>query len=154
MREISLKTGDEAPDFTLPDHAQNDISLSSYRGKRVLLSFHPLAWTPVCEIQMRSLELKQPFFEENNTIALGLSIDSVFCKKAWAKAIEIEKTPLLCDFWPHGKVAAQYGLFVDKLGFSGRANILVDPAGKIELIKVYEIPEVPDIEAIVRHIRG
>jgi len=152
MRETVLKPGDTAPDFLLPDHNDNKISLSGLAGKRVLLSFHPLAWTPVCEVQMRTLEIKHALLEKLNTVALGLSVDGVFSKKAWARHMGVEKTSLLADFWPHGQVAAQYGLFIEKLGFSGRANVLIDPAGKVEQVWVYEIPEVPDIESVIRFL--
>ena len=154
MKDISIKTGDIAPDFTLKNQNDELISLSSFKGKKVLLSFHPLAWTPVCEIQMRSLENKYRIFRELNTMAFGISVDSAPCKKEWAEYIDIDLTGLLCDFWPHGDVAKKYGLFIEKAGISGRANILIDEAGRIELIKIYEIPEIPDIEEIIRFLKN
>ena len=51
-----VKIGDTAKDFNLSDQDDKDISLSSLKGKRVLLSFHPLAWTKVCADQMILLE--------------------------------------------------------------------------------------------------
>jgi len=56
--ENILKPGHTAPDFTLKNQNRAEISLSSLKGKKVLLSFHPLAWTRICEVQMRSLEIK------------------------------------------------------------------------------------------------
>ncbi len=153
MREIKLKPGDAAPDFTLKDQFDGDVTLSALKGKKVLLSFHPLAWTGVCEIQMRSLEQKCRALGELNTIALGISVDSAPCKKEWADYIDVENTQLLSDFWPHGDVAKKYDLFIEKAGISGRANILIDEKGKIELVKIYEIPEIPDIEEIIRFIK-
>lgn len=152
MRDIKIKTGDAAPDFTLKNQNDKEINLSSLKGKKVLLSFHPLAWTSVCEIQMKTLEIKRKIFEESNTVALGVSVDSVPCKKAWAKHMEIINTDLVSDFWPHGDVAKKYDLFIEKAGISGRANILINEQGKIELVKVYEISEIPDIEEIVKVI--
>jgi peroxiredoxin len=61
---------------------------------------------------------------------------------------------LLSDFWQHGAVAKLYGLFRDKDGFSERANVIVDEKGKIAFVKVYEISQLPDIEEIIRVIRG
>ncbi|MCU0848345.1 MAG: redoxin domain-containing protein [Spirochaetes bacterium] len=148
-----LKIGDMAPDFTLKNQDDKEISLSSLKGKKVLVSFHPLAWTSVCEIQMRTLENKKRVFDGLNTVALGVSVDSVPSKSAWAKSIGIEKTDLLADFWPHGDVAKKFDMFIEKAGISGRANILIDENGIIESIRVYEIPEVPDIEAVIRSIK-
>jgi peroxiredoxin len=153
MRELKLKAGDKAPEFKLKDQNGQEISLTSLKGKKVLLSFHPLAWTGVCEIQMNSLEIKYDELKTLNTMALGISVDSVPSKKAWADHMKVEQTRLLTDFWPHGDVATLYGLFIDKLGFSGRANILIDEKGNIEWIKVYEIPEIPDLEEVIRVLK-
>lgn len=143
-----LKVGEAAPDFELKDQNRNGVSLSKFKGKRILLSFHPLAWTKVCAEQMKSLEANQTAFEDLGTIALGLSVDTVPSKQAWAKELGIERTQLLSDFWPHGAVAKSYGIFREKDGFSERANIIIDENQKIIFIKIYEISQLPDIEEI------
>ena len=153
MREITIKIGDKAPDFTLKNQDGVATSLSSLKGKKVLLSFHPLAWTGVCAVQMKSLDLKHDELEKLNTVPLGLSVDSVPSKKEWAEFLELEHIDILADFWPHGNVAQQFGLFIDKLGFSGRANILIDEKGNIEWSRVYEIPEIPDLEEVIRLLK-
>ena len=147
-----IKVGEEAPDFTLKDHFENEITLSAFRGKNVLLSFHPLAWTAVCADQMRSLEENHPRFEELNTIALGMSVDSVPSKKAWAESLEIKSTSLVADFWPHGEVAKSLGIFREKNGFSERANIIIDEEGKVVFVKVYPIRELPDIKEVIEFL--
>lgn len=144
-----LKIGDVAPDFSLKDQDGIEVKLSAFRGKRVLLSWHPLAWTGVCKIQMEMLELKKAALDTVNALAFGVSIDHQYTKKAWADAIGVKETRLLADFWPTGEVARKYGLFIDKLGFSGRANIIVDENGKIAWMKVYELAQVPDIEDVM-----
>ena len=153
MKNLKLTGGDKAPDFTLKNQLNKDISLSSLKGKKVLLSFHPLAWTSVCAIQMKALELKHDALEKLNTVALGVSVDSVFSKQEWARSLCIEKTDLVADFWPHGDMVKKYDLFIEDAGISGRANILIDEQGNIEWIKVYEIPEIPDIEEVMRHLK-
>lgn len=154
MIEMKLTVGDPAPDFTLKDQDGVAVTLSSFKGKKkVLLSFHPLAWTGVCEIQMRSLENKHKALSELNTVALGISVDAQPSKKEWADYLDIEETPLLADFWPHGDVAKKYGIFLDHAGISGRVNILVDEQGTIAFIRVYDIPEIPDIEEIIRFLK-
>jgi len=96
-----VKIGDKAKDFSLSDQDENEISLSSFKGKRILLSFHPLAWTKVCADQMISLEKNRERLEKLNTVALGISVDTVPSKKAWAKELGIKNTRILSDFWPH-----------------------------------------------------
>ena len=152
MKRIDV--GDMAPDFTLKDNRVQDVSLSEFRGKKVLLSWHPLAWTGVCAQQMKSLEDNLAEFEKYNTVPLGMSIDSYPSKNAWAKELGVANVKLLADFWPHGKVAQDYGLFLDDKGFSARANVLIDEAGKVVWVKVYDIPELPNIEEVLKVVRG
>jgi peroxiredoxin len=128
--------------------------LSALRGKKVLLSWHPLAWTPVCAEQMKALEKHRRVFARLNTVALGLSVDTVPSKKAWAAALRIKETRLLCDFWPHGKIAKSLGIFRPIQGFSERANILLDETGKVVFVKVYPIKELPDIAAILAFLKS
>lgn len=151
--ETIIKPQNIAPDFTLKNQHREEISLKSLKGKKVLLSFHPLAWTRVCDLQMRSLEIKHEELEQLNTVALGISVDSQPCKKEWSDFLEIEKTDLLADFWPHGEVAQKYGVFIEKAGISGRANILIDEAGSVIFSRAYDIPEIPDIEEIIRFLK-
>ena len=153
MNMTALKAGDMAPDFKLKNQHGEEIILSGLRGKKVLVSFHPLAWTPVCEIQMKSLEIKQDLFSKLNLVPLGLSVDSQPCKLEWGEFIGIEKTDLLADFWPHGDVASKFGVFIEKAGISGRANFLIDEEGKIVFIRIYEKSEIPDIEEIIRFLQ-
>lgn len=150
---MSIKIGDTAKDFNLSDQDDEEIRLSSFKGKRVLLSFHPLAWTKVCADQMISLEQNRERFEKLNTMALGISVDTVPSKKAWAKELGIKNTRLLSDFWPHGEVAALYGIFREKEGISERANIIVDENGKVVFVKVYPISMLPDIEEIIKVLK-
>ena len=149
-----IAVGDTAPDFTLNDNRNHPIHLADYRGKNVLLSWHPLAWTKVCAEQMKSLEAHSADFERLNTIALGISIDAVPSKIAWAKQLLISQTMLLSDFWPHGGVALQYGLFRDVEGYSERANVLLDPSGTVRWVKVYPRSELPDIDEVLARCAG
>ena len=146
----TIKINSKAKDFNLNDQNGKEIGLSSFKGKKVLLSFHPLAWTKVCGEQMKDLEKNLARFEELNTVALGMSVDTVPSKKAWTKDLGIKNTKLLSDFWPHGKVAELYGIFREKEGFSERANIIIDENGKVVFVKVYPIAQLPDLEEIIK----
>jgi len=70
-----FEAGEDAPDFILKDQNGKEFRLSDFKGKRILLSFHPLAWTPVCADQMRSLEKNWKMFEELSTVAVGINVD-------------------------------------------------------------------------------
>ena len=125
---MTIKVGDQVPDFTLRDQNGKDIKLSALRGKKVLLSFHPLAWTSVCALQMKSLEENHKEFENLKVIPLGVSVDSSPSKAAWAKEL---------------------GLFRESDGIAERANVLLDENGKVLWVKVYPLPEVPDLKEVL-----
>jgi len=145
--------GDLAPEFTLKDQHGKEQKLSSFRGKKVVLSFHPLAFTRVCTYQMQDLEAKKAELDTLSTVALGLSVDPVPSKHAWAKEIGVKETLLLSDFWPHGEVARAYGIFDKAEGFSKRAVFILNEEGKIVWKKEYPLKERPDIEEILAALR-
>jgi peroxiredoxin len=148
-----IKNGETAPDFTLRDQDGKDFKLSDQKGQRVLLSFHPLAWTGVCTAQMKTLEANYKTFTSLNTIPVGLSVDAVPSKKAWADNMGLKQLRILSDFWPHGAVAKLYGLFREHGGTSERANVIVDEKGKVAWVKVYEISQLPDIDEVISTLK-
>ena len=151
MSEIKL--GMKAPEFVLADQHGEKVDLAELRGRKVILSFHPLAFTPVCAKQMGALEENRNEFEEHNAVALGISIDTVPVKRAWAKELRIKKTQLLADFWPHGAVAESYGIFRAADGYSERTVIILDEEGIVQWIKIYPISEVPDMGEILEQLK-
>jgi peroxiredoxin len=152
LEKKPIVVGDKAPDFILDDHNEKPFKLSDFKGKKVLLSFHPLAWTSVCAKQMISLEENKKQFDKLFTTTVGVSVDTVPSKKAWAKALGIKNTRLLSDFWPHGKIAQLYGIFREADGISERANIIIDENQTISFVKVYPIAQLPDIKEILHVI--
>ena len=141
---MALKAGDEAPDFELRSHLGGTVRLSDYRGrKNVVVAFHPLAFTPVCATQMAGYQAELPAFDAADTAVLGVSIDAQPAKSAWARTLGTITFDLLSDFYPHGEVARQYGVFRDADGISERAIFLIDKQGRIAWMKTYAIPEHP-----------
>ncbi len=116
--------------------------------------FIPLHGQTFCAGQMQSLEDNREVLSALGTSAVGISVDSVPCKKAWAESLGITHTPLLCDFWPHGVVAQQYGLFREANGFSERANVIIDENLNIVFVKVYPVHSVPDIGEVISFIKN
>ncbi len=147
------QVGDKIVDFILKDQKDKDFNSAEYRGKKLLLSFHPLAFTPVCANQMKALEQHYDTMKELNAVPVGISIDHAFAKAAWAKELGLTKLEILADFWPHGRLAEQLGIFRDANGFSERANIILDEEGTIIWKKVYPIPELPDIDEVLEKLK-
>jgi len=149
-----IEIGKKAPGFVLKDQNGKAFDLSSFKGKRVVLSFRPLAWTPVCTDQMSDLEENFDRFSKLNAVAVGIGVDSSASNKAWAKSRNIEKTRLLSDFWPHGEVSKSYGLFREKDGYSERANIVIDEKQTVVFTRLYPIQQLPDIEEIMKFLES
>lgn len=150
----AIKVGEKAIDFNLKDQNGKEVRLKDFKGKKVLLSWHPLAWTAGWLDHMRSLELNYDGFIDKNIVPLGINVDQEHSKSAWGKVINIEKLQMLSDFNPLGEVSKSYGVFLDKLNASGRANVLIDEEGKVEWVKVYEISEIPDFKEVLSEISG
>lgn len=153
MTEV-IKLGKKPGAIGLKDQHGQVFNLPEYRGKRVLLSFHPLAWTSVCATQMKNLEQAYETLDKLGTLPIGLSVDSVPCKNAWARELKLQKLRILSDFWPHGGLAKKLGLFRTQEGFSERANVLVDEKGKVIFVKVYPLREVPDLPEIISLLKA
>ncbi len=152
MNKKGLNISIQAPDFSLKDQNGEEFKFSNYKGKKLLLSFHPLAWTSICSKQMLSLEENYSKFLELNTIPVGISVDPIPSKKAWAENLNLKNLKILSDFWPHGEVAKLYNIFREEDGFSERANIIVNEEGKILFFKIYPIRELPDVNEILEFL--
>lgn len=94
-----------------------------------------------------------PEFDRLDTQVLGISVDSVPCNTAWEKSLGGLNYPLLSDFWPHGKVAQDYGVLRDQ-GFAERTVIVVDKQGTIRYIDVHDIGQVPEPGPVLEFIRS
>ncbi len=148
-----IAPGQPAPDFTLKAHDDTTRTLSELRGQRVLLVFYPLDFSPVCTQEMACFMEDLAAFNEAGVQVFGISVDSVWAHKAFAEARGIT-FPLLADFHPKGAVAARYGLYDEEKGISRRAVVLVDEDGKVARVWNFDIPEVPDVKAILAEIKG
>lgn len=125
-----IAVGEPAPDFTLRDQDGEKVSLSDYRGRKVLLIFYPGDFSPVCGDQLSIYQEVKPQIEEKGVELVGISVDSFFAHKAFQEKLGID-TRLLSDFEPKGEVARAYGSYVEGLGFANRTLILVDEDGTV-----------------------
>ncbi len=147
-----LPVGTAAPDFALLSHQGHTVRLTDFRGKKtVVLAFHVLAFTPVCAVQMQTYEREQPRFAALDTHVLAISTDASPAKRAWADALGGISFDLLSDFHPRGQAAASYGVMRDD-GIAERAIFVIDKEGTIKWIRLYDIPEQPDVEELMAAI--
>lgn len=120
--------GAPAPDFTLPDQHSAPVSLSGLRGRNVVLVFYPFAYSGICTGELREIRDSLEDFQHDGIQVLAISCDPSYALAAWAD-VEGYFFPLLSDFWPHGQVAQEYGVFVPDKGFATRGTFLVDAEG-------------------------
>ncbi|CDG87829.1 thioredoxin-dependent thiol peroxidase [Xenorhabdus bovienii] len=130
-----LKAGDNAPKFSLPDQDGETVSVSDFKGQRVLVYFYPKAMTPGCTVQACSLRDKMNELKEIGVEVLGISTDTPERLSRFAEKERLNFT-LLSDV--DHQVAEQFGVWGEKQ-FMGktydglhRISFLVDPKGDIE----------------------
>lgn len=132
-----ISAGEQAPDFALRDQDGEEVSLSDYRGRKVLLVFYPFDFSPVCSDQFSLYQEKKPEIEADGLTMLGVSVDSPYAHKAFQEKLGVDTT-LLSDFEPKGEVSRAYGSYLDAVGMANRTLVLIDEDGKVAW--TYESP--------------
>lgn len=141
---MAIEVGNQAPDFTLRDQNNEEITLSSFRGtKNVLVVFYPLAFSGVCTGELSQLRDDLDQFQNDDVQVVAISVDSVHALKAWSEQ-QGYQFPLLTDFWPHGRVAQDYGVFNEASGAANRSTFLVDTDGVVRFAEMNESGEARD----------
>jgi peroxiredoxin len=132
-----IAVGDQAPDFTLRNQDGEKVSLSDFRGRKVMLVFYPADFSPVCGDQFSIYQEVKPEIDANRVELVGISVDSVWAHKAFQDKLGFEFS-LLSDFEPKGEVSRAYGSYIDRVGTANRTLVLVDEEGKVAW--TYESP--------------
>jgi len=138
-----IKVGEKAPDFSLPNHKGEQVSLSDFRGRKMMLAFYPSDFSPVCSDQLSIYQEVKPDLDEAGLEVVGVSIDHSWAHRAFRKELNLDFT-LLADFHPKGQVAELYGAYLPDYGTSNRSLVLVDPEGVVSWVYESTTPlEIP-----------
>ncbi|HPI38407.1 MAG TPA: peroxiredoxin [Ignavibacteriaceae bacterium] len=157
---MSIKVGDKAPEFTLKNQNTEDVSLSSFKGKNVVLLFFPFANTGVCTKEMCTMRDNYSRYTALNAQILGVSVDSPFSLKMWEEKNNLN-FPLLSDF--NKEVCKAYGAIhdvfapgkFDYMGVAKRSAFVIDKNGLIKYAEVLDNPgEEPNYEKIKEALQG
>ena len=106
------------------------VRLADFRGRPVVLAFYPADWSPVCGDQMAIYNEMHREFDEYGAQLLGISVDGVWCHRAFREARRLQ-FPLLADFEPKGAVSRLYGAYRENDGISERALFVIDAQGVV-----------------------
>jgi peroxiredoxin len=144
-KAMAVQVGQQAPDFELKDQHGTPVRLSGFRGeKNVVLVFYPLAFSGVCSGELAAMRDEFPEASRDDVELLTVSVDSGYALRAWSDK-EHFGFSLLSDFWPHGGVAAAYGVFDEKMGIATRGTFIIDKDGVVRWKVVNPVPQARDI---------
>ena len=129
--------GQAAPDFTLPSTSGEKVTLSSFRGKPVLIAFFPLAFSSTCTAELCEMRDHHDLFAERGVAVLPISVDSTYSLKEYKAKYDM-KVDLLSDF--KREVSRRYGVLLEDRFFANRAYFLLDKQGVIRWEHVEDTP--------------
>ena len=142
-----IEPGTPAPDFTLPNHKGEQVSLTDFRGRKVMLVFYPSDFSPVCSDQLSIYQEVLGQIEEAGVQLLGISVDSSWTHNAFRKRLGLD-IPLLADFHPKGEMTRSYGAYIDDYGTANRSLVLIDEEGVVRWVHESPPLEVPGANLI------
>jgi peroxiredoxin len=149
----ALPAGTPAPDFTLPSGPDTDLRLADLRGRPVVLVFYPADWSPVCGDELALFNELLPEFQRHDAELVGISVDGVWCHRAYAEARHL-RFPLLADFEPKGAVSRAYHAYRQRDGFSERALFVLDRDGIIRWSYLSPVNVNPGADGILAALEG
>jgi peroxiredoxin len=136
---MPITVGQDAPDFELENQDKHKIKLSDFKGKKkVVLAFYPLDFSPVCTNEHVCFMTDLPQINATDAVILGISIDSVWCHKAFREARGITYD-LLSDI--KREVVKKYDLFLEEANIGKRATVIVGKDGKVSFFKEQPLRE-------------
>lgn len=146
---MTLGIGDAAPAFTLYDNNRDEVSLDSFKGQKTLIMFFPFAFSGTCTGEICELRDNHERFAGAGARIVAITCDSVVANAAWATANSFDY-PVLSDFWPHGQVSKDFGVFNEKVGCANRVSFLLDVDGTVtDVFSSASMGEARDFEAQV-----
>lgn len=157
------KVGKPAPDFNMPstkniDTLAENVKLSDYKGKWLILLFYPLDFTFVCPTELIHFSDRLDELNGIGAEVLGISTDSVHSHRAWLRTpkdkngIEGVKYPIASDVG--GKLARQYNILVEEANIALRGLFIIDPEGVLQYSVVHSLNIGRSVDETLRVLQG
>ena len=125
-----IEAGTPAPDFSVSDQDGNMVGLGDFSGRKLVLAFYPLDFSPVCTDQLSIYQEVLPEIEAKGAALVGVSVDSAYCHRAFRDKLNLT-IPLLADFHPKGAMSREYGAYQGDFGTNNRSLVLVGEDGVV-----------------------
>ena len=146
-----IKVGDQAPDVTLVANDLSEVKLSSFKGKKVILSVVPSLDTPVCDLETK--RFNQEASKLTGIAVLTVSKDLPFAQKRWCGAAGATAVKTLSDY--RGNFGETYGVLIKGLSLLARSIFVVNESGKVTYIQlVKEVASEPNYEEVLKAVKG
>ena len=146
-----LKAGDLAPDAVLAANDLSEVKLSSFRGKKVIISVVPSLDTPVCDLQTK--RFNQEALKLSGVAVLTISKDLPFAQKRWCGAAGASAVKTLSDY--RGNFGETYGVLIKGLGLLARSVFVIDEKGKVTYTQlVKEVTSEPNYDEALKAVKG
>jgi peroxiredoxin 2/4 len=160
---ITAKVGQPAPDFNMPstknmETLDENVKLSDYAGKWLVLLFYPLDFTFVCPTELTAFSDRLDELNGIGAEVVGISTDSVHSHRAWIKTPREEngvagmKYPLASDVG--GKLARQYNILVEDEGVALRGLYIINPEGVLQYAVVHDMNIGRSVDETLRVLQG
>jgi len=128
---MAVEVGQRAPDFTLKNGANEDVSLADFRGRNVVLVFYPAAFSGFCTAQFTGIGANESRYADADAQVIGISVDGRNVQRVFGEQLGLTHTILLADFEPKGAVSRLYGVYFEGPGVSKRATFVIDRDGVV-----------------------
>lgn len=146
-----VKVGDQAPDATLVANDLSEVKLSSFTGKKVILSVVPSLDTPVCDLETKRFNKEASQLSE--VVVLTVSKDLPFAQKRWCGAAGATAVKTLSDY--RGNFGETYGVMIKGLNLLARCVFVIDPEGKVTYVQlVKEVASEPNYDEVIKAVKG
>ncbi len=146
-----IKVGEQAPDAVLVANDLAEVKLSSFKGKKVILSVVPSLDTPVCDLQTKRFNQQALLLKD--VAVLTISKDLPFAQKRWCGAAGALAVKILSDY--RGNFGETYGVLIKGLGLLARCIFVINESGKVTYIQlVKEVASEPNYEEVLKAVKG
>lgn len=144
----AIKVGDKAPDFVAVNQALEEVSLSSFEGKTVVIAVYPSIDTGIC--QKQNHKFNEIAGSMNDVVVLSVSLDLPFAHKRYCAAEGLNNIVTLSDYKERA-FGNKYGYLIKELALLARGTVVVDKTGTVRLVEIVpEITTEPDYDATLK----